>query len=551
MSLIDTAVVHTLIRGIRVNESVTPKITGFMVNDIQDAEDFPDMMYLTDGTTAPVVKATSAELNKSSESQYELVITPSASGWNYINIPDPTNGRLKLISVNEDTNLDTRKVWQTDRTLRDGKDPKYEYLIHAVDYFGGVATRAASSAGSFRLLFEERPDVALAVESITGLPEGESMATAPVGKVTVKFNKPVGADISGSMVELYYEGKKVEVANLPVVKQDEQTYVLDLSGMTSQNGLYTLTILVSEIKDAEGFAGEEDKTVTWTQQAGGKVKLTMKAEPENAGTVSPATAEPAYNSEVELKATASTGYQFKNWLIGGREVSTDNPYSHLAISDQTIVAGFTPIPYTIEIKYDASQGSVTFGTGYYEYNSTLDLIATPNDGYRFIGWFKDGQLVSSEKWYTYKVSGDASIEARFDVLVTDPDNPDKPDTPGGEDPDNPGGDNPGGEDPDNPDNPDTPDTPGGEDPDEPTANEKVETLVIQVYPTLVTDYVHVDGLPAKSRLALFDLAGRLVRKFDSCEGDVDVFMGDQASGIYLLYVWSGEEHKQTVKLIKK
>ena len=78
-------------------------------------------MYLTDGTTAPVVKATSAELQKISDTEYKLDITPSANGWNYINIPDETGGRLKLLSVNEDTDLDTRKVWQTDRTLRDGK----------------------------------------------------------------------------------------------------------------------------------------------------------------------------------------------------------------------------------------------------------------------------------------------------------------------------------------------------------------------------------------------------------------------------------------------
>lgn len=103
-------------------------------------------------------------------------------------------------------------------------------------------------------------------------------------------------------------------------------------------------------------------------------------------------------------------------------------------------------------------------------------------------------------------------------------------------------DNPGGEDPDNPDS---------GDPDDPTANENMETLVIQVYPTQVSDYVHVGVLPAKSRLALFDLAGRQVKQVSPCEGDVDFYMGDQPSGIYLLYILAGEEQKKTVKLIKK
>ncbi|WP_279134513.1 T9SS type A sorting domain-containing protein [Parabacteroides johnsonii] len=89
------------------------------------------------------------------------------------------------------------------------------------------------------------------------------------------------------------------------------------------------------------------------------------------------------------------------------------------------------------------------------------------------------------------------------------------------------------------------------DPDDPTASENIETLTIQVYPTQVSDYVHVDVLPAKSRLVLFDLAGRQVKQVAPCEGDVDFYMGDQPSGIYLLYILAGEEQKKTVKLIKK
>ena len=236
LSLLDTVRVHELIRGIRVNESVNPKVTGFMVNDLEDDLDFPDRMYLTDGTTAPVVKATSAELQKISDTEYKLDITPSANGWNYINIPDETGGRLKLLSVNEDTDLDTRKVWQTDRTLRDGKDPKYEYLIHVVDYFEDGPVTKATSSGSFRLVFEERPKTTLAIESITGLPEEDQVATSPVGTITIKFNKAVLSDaLIPSMVELYYQGEKVDTKGLQFKQQQQNTYTLDLSTLTKQS----------------------------------------------------------------------------------------------------------------------------------------------------------------------------------------------------------------------------------------------------------------------------------------------------------------------------
>ncbi len=534
LSLLDTVRIHELIRGIRVDESASPKVTGFMVNDIPDAEDFPDMMHLTDGTVAPVVKAKSASaMPDGSGSTYTLTVIPSGSGWNYISIEDPTKGKQKLVSVDGNTNLDTRKVWQTDRTLRDGKDPKYEYLIHVVDYFEDGAMTRAASPGTFRLVFEERPETVLAVESITGLPEGDGVATSQVGTVTIKFNKAVSPDaLNADVVTLYYQGEKVETEGLQFKQQGEDTYTLDLSTLTKQNGVYTLMILTSEIKDANGFAGEEDYSVVWNQQAEGKVSLTAFADPEKAGTVTPASIQVGYGEETDFVAKANNGYRFKTWTINDRTVSTEATYSHTAIVDQTLVANFDPISYKIEISYDASRGFVTFGTGYYEFDSSLELIATPNDGYRFAGWFIGGNRVSTEERFIYKVIGDTKLEARFEATGGGPDDPD----------------NPEGEDPDNPNNPDNPD---GGDPDDPTANGNVETLVIQVYPTRVADYVHVGVLPAKSRLVLFDFTGKQVKQVSSCEGDVDLFMGDQPSGFYLLHILAGEEQKKTVKLIKK
>ena len=105
--------------------------------------------------------------------------------------------------------------------------------------------------------------------------------------------------------------------------------------------------------------------------------------------------------------------------------------------------------------------------------------------------------------------------------------------------------------PDDPDNPVDPDPDVPDNPDDPTDNESVKTMSIQVYPTQVVDYVHVGVLPAKSHLILFNIAGKPVRQMLSCEGNVDLFMGDQPAGFYLLYIITGEKEKQVVKLIKR
>ena len=146
----------------------------------------------------------------------------------------------------------------------------------------------------------------------------------------------------------------------------------------------------------------------------------------------------------------------------------------------------------------------------------MELIATPNEGYRFVGWFINDKLVSTEELYIYKVSGSGKLEARFEVLNGDSNNSDDLN-----------------------------------DPNNPPEIGNVETLVIKVYPTRVEDYVHVGTLPAKSRLILFTLSGMQVKHIPSCEGDVEMYMGDQPAGIYLLYILAGEEQKRTIKLIKK
>lgn len=105
--------------------------------------------------------------------------------------------------------------------------------------------------------------------------------------------------------------------------------------------------------------------------------------------------------------------------------------------------------------------------------------------------------------------------------------------------------------PDDPDNSDDPDPDVPDNPDDPTDNESVKTMSIQVYPTQVVDYVHVGVLPTKSHLILFNIAGKPVRQMLSCEGNVDLFMGDQPAGFYLLYIIMGEKEKQVVKLIKR
>lgn len=61
----------------------------------------------------------------------------------------------------------------------------------------------------------------------------------------------------------------------------------------------------------------------------------------------------------------------------------------------------------------AENGSVT-GTGTYKDNETATLTATPNDGYLFKNWTKNGVVVSTENPYSFTVTEDVELVANFD-----------------------------------------------------------------------------------------------------------------------------------------
>jgi hypothetical protein len=157
LSLLDQVTIHELIHGFTPFGVFgdTNKGRGFLVNDMADAEDQPDEVYFTNGTQKSVVKAAGATTSSLGQNAYLLNITPSTIGWNYGSLPDPTNGRLQLVSIilqRDGAMLPADNIWQTAVTLRDGKDPVHENRLHFI-------CEAQSAAETWVLNFDERPEV--------------------------------------------------------------------------------------------------------------------------------------------------------------------------------------------------------------------------------------------------------------------------------------------------------------------------------------------------------------------------------------------------------
>lgn len=415
LSLLNDVTIHELIRSIDVTKG-DKTLKGFMTNDIVDADDTPDMLYLSDGEIEKVNVAASSSITKTSDTEYTLTITPSEEGWNYGNLSDPTYGVSALKSVtraSDGKQISLRNFWQTDRTLRDGKDPLYENRIHFADLFDG------KNAESYILTFEATPSLMLEVASIEGAPAEDEVATQPVNTLKVMFNKYIDpATFTAEDIQINVQGKEQDSQLVKISTEDNKNFVLNLTQLNASagNGYYTLTVQTSGITDSEGFAGKTGKTASWTLFVNSQVKLLTSVYPENAGEVIGRVAgnEVAYGTTIQLVAKAKEGYQFASWSLNGETISTNDTISQVALSDLTMVANFEKKTYQVNIEENCEGGSITQTyTGVYHYGDQLVLKAEADEDYSFAHWTVNGKQTEDAETLSLIVDKDLTVSASF------------------------------------------------------------------------------------------------------------------------------------------
>ncbi len=409
LSLVSDISVHELIRSLSVPNTTGSSLTGFLVNDIPDADDLPDMLYLSDGQNEEVNIVSSAVCTKTSDITYSLVVTPSKTGWNYGIISDPGNGRIKLIGVirqRDNATISLRNFWQTDRTLRDGKDPLYENRIHFAD-------NIVNASETYLLTFEVKRDDVLAVKAFNGVPE--DVSKTPVTKVNVQFSKAIDAStFTIEDISLKCQGKDIDLTKAIISSVSQSEFAIDLSAITGSNGYYVLTVQTNKITDSEGYQGETGKTIGWNQYSDGEVQLLVQVLPVGSGSISPVSGKYTYGNVVSFTAEPTTGYRFKNWTYNGEILSSESTLKYPVTGEQTVVANFEAQNYKVTISYDEKQGAVYGGsTGIYGYGTKFKLTATPATDYAFVGWKVNGVLTETTEFLSITVNEEITVDAEF------------------------------------------------------------------------------------------------------------------------------------------
>ena len=170
-----------------------------------------------------------------------------------------------------------------------------------------------------------------------------------------------------------------------------------------------------------------------------KFTVTAKVNDSKMGTVKldPDKAEYAKGEKVTATATAKEGYEFVNWTVEGKAVSTETTYEFLVDKNVELTANFkkTEKPVekvTITVKAnDSKMGTVKLDPAKesYENGEIVTAIATAKEGYKFVNWTVAGKVVSDKAEYKFKVDRAAELQANFVKVSEDP----KPENPKDED----------------------------------------------------------------------------------------------------------------------
>ncbi len=452
ISLLGEVKIHELIRSIVV-EGDSDADYAFAVNGLEDEQNLPDTLYLTDGTTAPI---STGIINGTQYEDYVCTISleTTEAGWVYAKMADPTEGKASIIEVarEDGTLVPLRNVWQTWATPVDGKRPTHENLIHIID-------NCRSASTNYTIRFKPKPAATLNMVSVKLNGENTSndvsVRNAEVQTVEMVFTDEI-SKLLPKALSLVNQGEVVDLSNMSYSIEGKKLTV-DLSAIEHNDGFYCLTVNTALIVDTNGHVGQTASPISWIEQTDKPVELNLAFNHPDAATVMVLAEEyhgvkttydepqlPAakykYGTTLTLKVNPNYGYIFNRWSIDGNILSTDDTYEYYLSANKELKLFFDLESFNLSVFNIVDDAVGAFGaggtvkgggTGLYEYGDTVVLTAEPEQGHRFVGWYTDGdaasakkkvirataigglRLLSTESTYTHTVNGEYKLYAVF------------------------------------------------------------------------------------------------------------------------------------------
>lgn len=123
------------------------------------------------------------------------------------------------------------------------------------------------------------------------------------------------------------------------------------------------------------------------------------------------------DTSVTLTAKAApTGYDFVGWYEGSNLVSTSLSFAVTLTANRTLVAKYKIKSYIVNAtSEDTNKGTVSPAGQTVEHGANATVVATPKTAYNFAGWYNGSTKVSSNASYTFAVTANISLTAKFTI----------------------------------------------------------------------------------------------------------------------------------------
>ena len=268
-SLIDSVTVHNLVHLVQPDQPGNNGDQGFLVNDDHDPQNLPNILYLADGTTAPVNLAANPAVNAPvSPTHLNVTLTANmASGWGYIQMPDPGNGyQLVKVVRSDGTVIPVGSDVRTTHPVDAGTSDPSQDLLHLLDYNG---------TGTYTLYYlpPAPPPAATSLAPVSPNP-----ASGPISSIDVTFSEQIDpTTFNPSDLSLTLNGGPNLIASgVTLTPVSGSTYAIGgLAGLTATSGVYQLTVLPGVVQDSAGELSTGSVSEKWANGNVGPYVVTV------------------------------------------------------------------------------------------------------------------------------------------------------------------------------------------------------------------------------------------------------------------------------------
>lgn len=234
---------------------------------------------------------------------------------------------------------------------------------------------------------------------------------------TAKFKKDAPAQVTVTVLSEDEEAGTVSGGG--VVNAGEKVLISARAkeGYTF-DGWYLGETKVSDQPEYEVEAAE-DITYTARFMKNEVQQITITVEATEGGTAQgTATVDPG--TMVTITAAADEGYIFDGWYLNNINKSKEEVYQVKALKNETYVARFTkaeePQPETVTITTEAQPGGTVSQGGIVNKGDLFIITASPQEGFRFAGWYLGDQKVSDDLSLEVVAVEDAVYTAHFEEI---------------------------------------------------------------------------------------------------------------------------------------